>query len=59
MTLDARGTEMTLTGLEYVVRHGRVVTGIAECWLHRGCEARNTSVGWLFGSTLAIHSIEL
>src|SRR5580765_1394623 len=59
MTLDASGTGMTLT------RRGRCQSphevndwDFVSVGSHRGCDTGNTGA-CLFGSTLALHSIEL
>ena len=56
MTLDARGTEMT-PAPAWVVRHGKLINEIRECWSSLQLGAVNTRA-CLFGSRLALHSIE-
>jgi hypothetical protein len=55
MTLDARGTGMTLAG------HALLARDVSDRYFvsvdfHRGCNSGNIST-CLFGSTLALHSI--
>jgi hypothetical protein len=57
MTLDARGKGMTPVARHVLVRNELKDQDFGSVRLHRGCDAGNTGA-CLFGSTLALHSIE-
>ena len=57
MTLDAKGTKMTLTGPACCLPREVNDRDFVSVGLRRGYNAGNTSA-WLFGSTLALHSVE-
>ena len=58
MTLDARGTGMTLIGSARALAAAINVGDFVSVGLYRDCDAANTS-DCLFGSTLALHSMGL